>query len=130
MQHSRFLMTALAFEQWLRFAWLDKDSRIKIGQDARQEVASRFPELLPILDSLNGTVVTDGEASRKTILDLAEIKMGRSEMIRVLDDETFKSDVKRFQGWVQDEAENPTCNSTSFSDWLYSFFSASGHDKQ
>ena len=119
----RFLITALALEQWLRFAWLDKDDRINVDPAARHDVSLRFPELMPLLDKLNGTVVTDGENSRKSILALAEQQLGHDELVKALDDTQFQSDVRRFQSWVQTEADTPTCDASCFSNWLRGFLS-------
>jgi hypothetical protein len=117
----RFLISVLACEQWLRFSWLDEDECIRIGQDARAKAAARFPELVPLMDRMEGKTVTDGEASRLAILDVAEQHLGHDTLVRTLDDEAFQAEVRRFQGWVQDEAETPTCDAADFGAWFDTF---------
>lgn len=121
-----FMLSALALEQWLRFAWLDDQERLALPDDARTATASSFPELAPLLNRLLALEdPADGDAARVAILAEAEARLGHTALVAVLDAPEFQADVRRFFGWVQDEAETPTCDPARFADWWAAFLQAS-----
>ena len=121
----RFMLSALALEQWLRFAWLDEQERIAMPESARADTAACFPELIPLLDLLLTLEnPADGDAARAAILTAAENRLGHETLVAVLDDPDFQAALRRFFGWVQDEAETPTCNPGRFADWWEAFLQA------
>lgn len=120
-----FMLSALALEQWLRFAWLDDQERLAVPETTRADTAARFPELAPLLDRLlNLEDPTDGDAARAAILTAAETHLGHDPLVTVLDSPDFQAELRRFFGWVQDEAETPTCDPSTFAGWWKAFLHA------
>ena len=121
----RFMLSALALEQWLRFAWLDEQERLALPEEARADTAAHFPALVPLLDRLLALDTPgDGDAARMAILAEAENHLGHGALVAVLDSPDFQAEVRRFFGWVQDEAETPTCSPACFADWWEAFLQA------
>ena len=76
-----FMLSALALEQWLRFAWLDDQERLALPDDARTATASSFPELAPLLNRLLALEdPADGDAARVAILAEAEARLGHTAL--------------------------------------------------
>ena len=121
MNPNRFLLIAIICEQWLRYAWLNEDLCIRVPDDAAQKLTTQFPELVPLLNRLNGATITDGEASTLAVMDLAESVLGRQALPAILDDPDFQEDVRCFQAWVQAESAHTTCPYEDFGAWAAAF---------
>ena len=121
----QFMLCALALEQWLRFTWLDEQEQLAVPESARADTIASFPELAPLLDKLLALEdPADGDAARVAILAAAEARLGHENLVTVLDSPDFQAALRRFFGWVQDEAEAPSCDPARFANWWNAFLQA------
>lgn len=109
------ILKAVMFENWLRFYFLveengenendDPKLRLELPKKSLEQIELRYPDLLPLAESLNGKLV-DFESSRNAILafvldhlDGSKLKRGMAQT--VFSSSAFQIRMQMFHTWVQ-----------------------------